>query len=288
MSIKTKVIGLNKFLASIYDTDMRISTLLSEIGYDARQIQYLRQNCLEKLVDGCILLINQRIVAYSDGVRLNKVISQRYGLDGQPSQTLQTIGNELHISRERVRQLEQKVIRRFRGRKNHQLIEAGLKVIADDLLEAIPTVHSSPEDSSELEIIPEMEESRANPEPIETIIHAFDFEETQKGNFCLIIRESRADNDFAQIVVREDEIEQFYLDFRKSMRSVGWQKYLKAYQLSDIRKQYPRAYEEWTEDEEAQLQEMFEEQREITDIAKFLERQPGAIRSRLSKLNLHN
>lgn len=286
MSIKTKVIGLNKFLASIYDTDMRISILLSEIGYDARQIQYLRQNCLEKLVDGCILLINQRIVAYSDGVRLNKVISQRYGLDGQPSQTLQTIGNELHISRERVRQLEQKVIRRFRGRKNHQLIEAGLKVIADDLLLTIPTVHSSPEDSSELEIIPEMEESRANPEPIETIIHAFDFEETQKGNFCLVIRESRADNNSAQIRVHEDEIEQFYLDFRKSMRSVGWQKHLKAYQLTDIRKQYPRAYEEWTEDEEARLKEMFEEQREIADIANFLERQPGAIRSRLSKLNL--
>lgn len=286
MSIKTKVIGLNKFLASIYDTDMKISILLSEIGYDTCQIQYLRHNCLEKLVDGCILLLNQRIVAYSDGVRLNKVISQRYGFDGQPPQTLQAIGNELHISRERVHQLEQKVIRRFRGRKNRQLIEAGLKVIADDLQEAIPTIYSSPEDSSELEIIPEMEESRANPEPIETITHTFDFEETQKGNFCLVIRESRADNNSAQIVVHEDEIEQFYLDFRKSMRLVGWQKHLKAYQLSDIRKQYPRAYEEWTEDEEARLQEMFEEQKEIADIAKFLERQPGAIRSRLAKLNL--
>lgn len=288
-SMKTKIVGLNRFLTTIYDTDMRISILLSEIGYDPHQIQFLRHNYLEDLINGCILLLNQRITAYSGGDRLSIIINQRYGLDGQSSQTLQAIGDELNISRERVRQLEQKIIRRFKGRKNHQLVEAGLKVIADNLLndiEIIPRA-SSPLDNAPLEFISEMD-NVTNSEPAEKPTHIFDYEETQEGNVRLVIRELRANGDVAEIVVLEDEVEQFYLDFHKSMKLGGWQKHLKSYRLSDIRKQYPRAYEEWTNDEEAYLIEMFEEGKMVSDIARYLERQPGAVRSRLSKLNLHN
>ena len=135
---KIKVMGLNTFLVAIYDPDIRIGGLLQKIGYDTRQIQSLCANRLEKLVDGCILLLNQRIVAYSGGERLYKVVSRRYGLDGEPPQTLQDIGADLEVSHQRAYQLEQRVLRRFRGKSNKKLIEAGLKVLADNLLEKVP------------------------------------------------------------------------------------------------------------------------------------------------------
>jgi RNA polymerase primary sigma factor len=46
--------------------------------------------------------------------RMRKVIERRYGLDGQPSQTLEELGTELGITRERVRQIETKALRDLR------------------------------------------------------------------------------------------------------------------------------------------------------------------------------
>ena len=43
-----------------------------------------------------------------------KVIRLRYGLDDNKPKTLLEVGNELGITRERVRQLEEKAIKRLR------------------------------------------------------------------------------------------------------------------------------------------------------------------------------
>jgi RNA polymerase primary sigma factor len=47
--------------------------------------------------------------------RMRLVISRRFGLDGQPPRTLEQVGNELGITRERVRQLESRALRELRS-----------------------------------------------------------------------------------------------------------------------------------------------------------------------------
>jgi RNA polymerase primary sigma factor len=47
--------------------------------------------------------------------RLRHVISRRFGLDGQTPQTLEQVGSELGITRERVRQLESRALRELRS-----------------------------------------------------------------------------------------------------------------------------------------------------------------------------
>jgi RNA polymerase primary sigma factor len=47
--------------------------------------------------------------------RMRLVIARRFGLDGQPPQTLEQVGTELGITRERVRQLESRALRELRS-----------------------------------------------------------------------------------------------------------------------------------------------------------------------------
>src|SRR5438046_1609512 len=46
--------------------------------------------------------------------RMKRVVERRFGLDGQAPQTLEELGGELGITRERVRQLELRALRQLR------------------------------------------------------------------------------------------------------------------------------------------------------------------------------
>jgi len=46
--------------------------------------------------------------------RMRHVVERRFGLDGEPPQTLEDLGNELGVTRERVRQLETRALRELR------------------------------------------------------------------------------------------------------------------------------------------------------------------------------
>ena len=55
--------------------------------------------------------------------REQEIIRMRFGFDADPM-TLEEIGQKIGLSRERIRQIEKKVIRRFRARaKNKTLLD---------------------------------------------------------------------------------------------------------------------------------------------------------------------
>lgn len=56
--------------------------------------------------------------------------------------------------------------------------------------------------------------------------------------------------------------------------------------LGKIRRQYPRAYEKWVDEEDAYLKCKYSEGLSIQELAEILHRQQGAIRSRLRRLGL--
>lgn len=56
--------------------------------------------------------------------------------------------------------------------------------------------------------------------------------------------------------------------------------------LTEIRKEHPRAYEKWEPPEDNELTAFYRNGKKIDEIAQLLQRQPGAIRSRLDKLGL--
>jgi RNA polymerase sigma factor (sigma-70 family) len=47
--------------------------------------------------------------------RLRDVLTLRFGLDGRPARTLEQVGTEIGVTRERVRQLEARALRELRA-----------------------------------------------------------------------------------------------------------------------------------------------------------------------------
>lgn len=60
----------------------------------------------------------------------------------------------------------------------------------------------------------------------------------------------------------------------------------KSYSLGTIHRQYPRAYERWTDDEDARLKVEYGKGLGIQLLSEMFQRQPTAIRSRLRKLGI--
>ncbi len=61
-----------------------------------------------------------------------------------------------------------------------------------------------------------------------------------------------------------------------------------AYNIAEKRERYPRAYEKWTDEEDGTLRELVRSGETVAQIAGRLQRNRGAIRSRIVKLNLIN
>ncbi|MCE5244046.1 MAG: RNA polymerase sigma factor RpoD, partial [Desulfobacteraceae bacterium] len=47
--------------------------------------------------------------------REEKILRLRFGLDGQPAETLEKIGQSFKVSKERIRQIEKKALRKLRN-----------------------------------------------------------------------------------------------------------------------------------------------------------------------------
>jgi hypothetical protein len=91
----------------------------------------------------------------------------------------------------------------------------------------------------------------------------------------------------SQILDRQPEIT--YLDIcnaAKEALSLGESASKRGERLETLRRERPRAYEKWTDGEEAELRAMFAANADTADIAAHLQRKPSAIRSRLFKLGL--
>mgnify|MGYP001774260358 CR=1 FL=1 len=60
----------------------------------------------------------------------------------------------------------------------------------------------------------------------------------------------------------------------------------KAYTVEQIRREYPKAYMKWTDEEDKRLKSEYALGKTITELARILQRKPSAIRSRLRKLGM--
>lgn len=260
MDLKARIAGLNTFMSEIYgDSDMRLSRLLAKVGMGGEDIEAIRRNHMEALTGGCITLLARG--PFKNDERSFRLISLRMGLEGAPPKTLQEIGDVFGISRERVRQLEQTSLARFKDEKILAQWETGIRELAAELLK------------------PDAGAGKAHPYIIET-------DAAPDGKKRMIIHKGDGTVRIPDIVLTDDTFVSFYHDLMAKAKRLGWNRLIQSYSLSEIKKQFPRAYERWTDEEDQTLKASFSEGVDISEQSALLGRQPGAIRSRLEKLGL--
>lgn len=115
----------------------------------------------------------------------------------------------------------------------------------------------------------------------------FDIKKTEGGDLYLSISESkRTDDGFDRhrVLVFEEDFNDFKAAFNRVAKKIA--SLNKSYSLDDIREKHPQAYQPWSLEDDEKLETLFCEGKSVKELASFFERNDGAIRSRIKKLEL--
>jgi len=134
MDFKAQLTGLNELLSVIYGNEMRLSTLLSELGFEQSQIEQLRDQHLEAVVAQFLEVIHKRLTSDSGKDTYFQLLSRRYGLDGEPKEQLSAIAEKHNFSPEYTRRLFEEIIQRCQSKTWQKELRTSLKHIAVDQL----------------------------------------------------------------------------------------------------------------------------------------------------------
>ena len=117
MDLKVRLTGLNRLLTEVYGVDTRLSLLLGELGLTPREISELRGCHLVDLTGSFLATLERLVSSSRDAERGWRILVRRFSLDGQPPDTLRQVGEGLGVSRERVRQLQGRIVARLRSKR---------------------------------------------------------------------------------------------------------------------------------------------------------------------------
>jgi hypothetical protein len=120
----------------------------------------------------------------------------------------------------------------------------------------------------------------------------FDVRESVEGTKYLVISEARRTGDSPskhnRVMVFGEHARPFYEGLKRAIRFVARKNARKSSYVEEARREFPRAYTSWTEDEDSRLADAYAQGKTINELAHTFQRKPGAIASRLRKLALGN
>ena len=129
MDVKTRLSGLDELLGIIYGKEARLSTLLSELGFERSQVEQLQDGHLESVVAQFLEVIHKRLTSDSGKDTYYQILSRRYGLDGEPHQQLSAIAEKYGYSPEYLRQLFEEILHRCQSKTWQTELRKSLKYI---------------------------------------------------------------------------------------------------------------------------------------------------------------
>jgi hypothetical protein len=123
---RTCLDGMNRLLERVEGGRVLISDILRSGGLDEAGIDEVRRHALEKYVIAVSSEWSGSVVGWLPP-RHATIVVRRFSLDGLPQSTLHELATDYGVSRERVRQLEEKAIRRIKsGRRREVLKESAI------------------------------------------------------------------------------------------------------------------------------------------------------------------
>jgi hypothetical protein len=111
-----------------------ILDMLLRNGFTQEQVNVLKAQHFDAFIQTLLDYIATVEVGH-DSVRRHEVMMRHYGLVTGQRNTLQSIGNDYQLSRERIRQLVQKRMDQFKTDKQRAELEAKILSVAHQLLD---------------------------------------------------------------------------------------------------------------------------------------------------------
>jgi len=96
MDVSIQLAGLDKFLATVFDAQTSLESLLDSLGFDAAQRTSLRQHHLPPIAAGVIEVIRRRLT-WEEKDLWFRILARRLGLDGEPPAALEQTAQALGI-----------------------------------------------------------------------------------------------------------------------------------------------------------------------------------------------
>ncbi|NOY23586.1 MAG: RNA polymerase sigma factor RpoD/SigA [Acidobacteria bacterium] len=116
-SILSKVVEAQSLNAALSDdADISLSDLIEQASIPGADENLIKQSFLDDL-DESLSMLNEREI---------KILSHRYGLNGEDPKTLQQIGELVNLSRERVRQIEKSALKKIRRSRYRGILKSYL------------------------------------------------------------------------------------------------------------------------------------------------------------------
>ena len=150
MDIKDELLKFNAFINVVYERLIKLSDILSEYSFSKDEIEFLKKEAIEKLLNNINFALQCKFVCTSNKLRLYQIIRRRYGLFGYNKSTLREIAVDMGISHERVRQLEEKAIRYLKPNKRGDFLSMAITVSACQALNTDITTKLLQTDTEEL------------------------------------------------------------------------------------------------------------------------------------------
>jgi hypothetical protein len=117
-TLRSRVEGISDLLSDLKGSEMRISSMLLDFGLCEAQIEHVRRNHMEEVAELLLSALREHLSVTPRGKQMFAIIERRYGLSGHARETLGSVGSALGIGRERVRQLQDRTLMRWRERQH--------------------------------------------------------------------------------------------------------------------------------------------------------------------------
>jgi len=129
MDVQIQLTGLNQFLASVYDGDTSLETLVAALGFDAGQLTALRGRHLPAIA-GCLVEVIRRRLTWEEKDLWFRIISRRLGLDGEPPASLEATAQTLNIDAAYASYAEGEALQKCRTKAAQEDFKKELRRIA--------------------------------------------------------------------------------------------------------------------------------------------------------------
>lgn len=136
--LRDYIVSLNELLKDIFGEEYRISSILKSANFSQDQITYLQGGGLHNLMQNIDFALRVYLISYSNTSKNCDILYQRYGLFGHKKQTLEHIGEQYGVSRERIRQLQAKTLKLLNKKRFPKMvIVAACQTLKIDVFETL-------------------------------------------------------------------------------------------------------------------------------------------------------